>query len=292
MTRDVDWAFEQYETVRDVLPAAVRGAGRAVARLGEALEPYDTVMLDAFGVLNVGETAIPGAVEMVAGLREAGKRVVVVSNSASVPSAVSHAKFGRLGFDFAREEIITSRDALKVGLAAGGDIRWGVMATGASEIEELGVACLPLEEDQNAYDAADAFILLGSGEWTTGRQNMLVRAVAGRPRPVLVGNPDIVAPREDGLSLEPGYWAHDLARRTGCAPVFYGKPFGNIFDLVGAEPKRSVMVGDTLHTDVLGGAAFGAASVLLVDFGLFAGRNVAPYIARSGIAPDWVAAGY
>jgi ribonucleotide monophosphatase NagD (HAD superfamily) len=48
------------------------------------------------------------------------------------------------------------------------------------------------------------------------------------------------------------------------------------------------MVGDTLHTDVLGGAASGMGSILVARHGLFAGRDVAPYIRRSGIRPSWI----
>jgi ribonucleotide monophosphatase NagD (HAD superfamily) len=46
------------------------------------------------------------------------------------------------------------------------------------------------------------------------------------------------------------------------------------------------MVGDSLHTDVLGGRAAGMGSVLVAEHGLFAGRDVSAYIAASGIRPD------
>ncbi|MCZ8171750.1 MAG: hypothetical protein O9272_08425, partial [Brevundimonas sp.] len=40
-----------------------------------------------------------------------------------------------------------------------------------------------------------------------------------------------------------------------------------------------------MHTDVLGGRAAGMGAVLVADHGLFAGRDVRGYIARSGIVP-------
>ena len=43
----------------------------------------DSFLLDAFGVLNVGETAIPGAVASMAALRAQGKRLCVLTNAAS-----------------------------------------------------------------------------------------------------------------------------------------------------------------------------------------------------------------
>lgn len=296
MAVDAAWAFARYEAVREALPQAGFPA-RSVhaAHLGEAVAAYDTILLDAFGVLNIGTRAIPGAVDFIAALRDAGKRVMVVSNSASVPSAASHAKFIALGFDFSPAEIVTSRDALKAALRALSPHRWGVMAATDSQIAELGVEAHALTDDPDGYDRAEAFILLGSADWTDARQDRLVDSLRRIPRPVLVGNPDLVAPREDGLSLEPGHFAHDLAARAGVTPVFHGKPFPGIYDLVRErlgplDPARTLMVGDTLHTDVLGGAAFGLRTCLLRDYGLLAGQDIGALIHASGIRPDLVAA--
>jgi len=150
-----------------------------------------------------------------------------------------------------------------------------------------------LEDDPSVYADVEGFILLSSAEWSDTRQNILADALMRNQRPVLVGNPDIVAPRETGLSLEPGYYAHDLAARADCVPDFYGKPFSNIFDMAnerlgGFDPDRTAMVGDTLHTDVLGGAACGVQTVLIADHGLFAGLDVADFIDRSGVVPNFI----
>jgi ribonucleotide monophosphatase NagD (HAD superfamily) len=50
------------------------------------------------------------------------------------------------------------------------------------------------------------------------------------------------------------------------------------------------MVGDTLHTDILGGAAAGFKTILVTDYGLFRGHPIAPYIAASKIVPDFIVA--
>lgn len=295
MAVDAAWAFARYEAVRAILPqAAFPAHTETVAHLSAVAGRFETVLLDAFGVLNIGETAIPGAVAFIASLRAGGTRVAVVSNSASVPSAASHAKFARMGFDFTPDEIVTSRDALKEALATLPSHRWGVMAAENSQIEELGVAAHPLDDDPAAYDTVEGIILLGSADWTDARQVLLVESLRRAPRPVFVGNPDLVAPRESGLSLEPGYYAHDLAARTGLAPRFYGKPFAGVFDLAqrrmgGFDPAQTLMVGDTLHTDVLGGAVFGTKTCLLGGYGLLKGKNVPGLIDRSGIRPDILA---
>jgi HAD superfamily hydrolase (TIGR01450 family) len=293
--RDAAWAVRAYEAVRHRLPPVEPApAPRAVGGIAEIAERYDAVLLDAFGVLNVGETAIPGAPDAVAALQRAGKRALVLTNSASQPPEAALLKYRRLGFDFAPEDVISSRDALKLGLARRRERRWGAMAPQGARIAELGVHAKPLGDDPAAYDACDGFILLGSGGWTEQRQRLLTDALVRRPRAVLVGNPDIVAPRESGLTLEPGHFAHRLADETNVHPEFFGKPFANIFDLafgrLGGIPRgRILMVGDTLHTDVLGGRHAGVETLLLTDFGLFAGTDTHCYMAATGIFPTWTA---
>ena len=139
-----------------------------------------------------------------------------------------------------------------------------------------------------SWDEAQGLLFLSSARWTPDLQDRLVAALIRRPRPVVIGNPDLVAPREGGLSVEPGFWAHDLQDRTGIAQHLFGKPYPEAFRIAlsGMAPGRYAMIGDTLHTDILGGQAAGLATILVTDHGLFTGHNTAPYIAQSGIVPD------
>ena len=289
-------AFQAYEAVRHRLPTArppKRGYRRAET-LDEIAGDFDVFLLDAFGVLNIGEAAIPGTRERIEGLRAAGKRVVVVSNAAGFPHAALMEKYARLGYDFAPEDVITSRVTLLAGLNGGRGLHWGLMATRSTGLRDLeGLNLTYLEEDPEPYAAVDGFLMIGSAAWTPARQSLLEAALSERPRPVLVGNPDIVAPREQGFSTEPGHFAHHLADRTGISPQFFGKPFSNIFDLAFArigpvDRARVLMVGDSLHTDILGAQAAGVASALVAHYGFFAGQDVSQAIDRAGIVPDFV----
>ena len=84
------------------------------------------------------------------------------------------------------------------------------------------------------------------------------------------------------------------ADRSGAAPEFFGKPFGNIYDLAfrrcgpGIDKARVLMVGDSLHTDVLGAQTAGIASALVTSHGFFAGGAVERWMDRSGIRPDFL----
>jgi len=48
------------------------------------------------------------------------------------------------------------------------------------------------------------------------------------------------------------------------------------------------MVGDTLHTDILGGAAVGCRTVLVTDWGVLKGFDIDEAISRAGIVPDFM----
>jgi ribonucleotide monophosphatase NagD (HAD superfamily) len=190
--------------------------------------------------------------------------------------------------------VITSRVALLAGLNGRRDVQWGLMATrstGLRDLEDLNL--IYLEEDPEAYTAVDGFLLVGSAAWTEERQTLLEAALKDQPRPVLVGNPDIVAPRESGFSIEPGHFAHRLADSTGVKPEFYGKPFADIYDIAferlgPVDRSRVLMVGDSLHTDILGARTVGIASALIADYGFFAGHDAGKAVSASGIVPDFI----
>ncbi len=289
-------AFDAYEAVRHRLPAAEPAVQsyQHANTLMDIAEGFDVFLLDAFGVLNIGETAIPGTAVRIDQLKAMGKRVLVVSNAAGHPHAALVEKYARLGYDFASEDIITSRATMLAELGGQRALHWGLMATpstGLRDLEDLNLTYL--DDDPEPYDSVEGFLMIGSAVWTEARQAHLEAALLKRPRPVLVGNPDIVAPREHGFSNEPGLFAHRLADRTGVVPEFFGKPFENIFDLAfkrlgRVDKTRVLMVGDSLHTDILGAHAAGIASALISGYGFFAGHDVDDAITQAQIMPDFV----
>lgn len=292
---DAKAAFQRYEQLRPRLPQArFSQSCQPIDSLLEIADQVDAFVFDAYGVLNVGEAAIVGAAVRIEQLRTLGKRVFVLSNSASNTAAAMPVRLANLGFSFAPDEIVSGRDAAVDHLAEYPKVRrWGVIAPAHHQPADLPFSSITLGDDTGDYRAVDGFLFLGAAQWNDARQNLLVQALSDRPRPVIVANPDLVAPRETGLSLDPGYYGHALADLTGQLPVFLGKPFAPVFERVearlpaGQDRRQIVMVGDTLHTDILGGAAKGWRTVLVTDHGIFAGLDVAPFIQQSGIVPDW-----
>ncbi len=293
---DAAAAMARYIEVRHRMPgASFPEASVHAGDLGELFDEFDAFVLDGFGVLNVGFEPVIGAAERVAALKAAGKTVRVLTNGATLAREASAGKYREWGIDIDPSEVVSSRDALITGLRARTDaLHWGFAARPESSIAAMMPGSVLLEDDRTVYDAVDGIVLLGTGLWNDERQAMLAESLAARPRPVLVGNPDLVAPFATGFSREPGLFAHALADAGLVEPVFYGKPFGNAFAEAqrslpqGLDPKRIAMVGDTLHTDILGGAAAGWRTVLVTGLGLVRELDVEACIARSGVRPDFV----
>lgn len=294
MLSDAEAAFARYEAIRPRLPKARFPAlSLVLPSLEQVADHVDGFLLDAFGVLNVGETPIPGAVARMASLRARGKRLAVLTNAASYSRPQLLAKYHRLGFDFTPDEVVASRD-VAVGqlerIAPGAT--WAAIAAAGDSFSDIPARLLDAMADPTAFDTADGILFLSTARWTPALQRRLVVALERRPRPFVIANPDLVAPREGGLTLEPGLFGHALLDTVGAQVHWFGKPFAEAFAegiaRIGLAPSRLAMVGDTLHTDVLGGAAAGCRSVLVTDHGLFAGRDTAPFIHASGIVPDFI----
>lgn len=293
-----DWAFKRYCEIRSRLPHIRKHDPKqndpmSVSNLGELADDFDVFLFDSFGVLNVGDTTIQDAPNRIATLRRSGKKIFVLTNAATLPIRENRKKYLNMGFDFTDHEIISSRAVLGTYLKiCNKDMVWGVAAPPSSKIDELPCNSIPLESAD--INTCDGFILLSSADWTEDKQDQLGNALASNPRPVLVGNPDLVAPREDAFTREPGFYAHNLSDRLGIEPLFFGKPFGNSFDEVFTrlEPMqdrtRVLMLGDTLHTDILGGFSAGCKTALVANYGLMRTLDIPLCIKQSGISPDYI----
>lgn len=294
MLSDAPSAFARYEAIRHRLPSAVYPAHSVhLPSLEEVADHVDGFLLDAFGVLNVGETPIPGAVARLKSLRTRGKRLAVLTNAASYTREQLLAKYHRLGFDFTADEVVASRDVAVARLdTIAHGATWAAIAAAGDSFADIPARLVDAVADPSALATADAILFLSTARWTPSLQSALVAALRQRPRPFVIANPDLVAPREGGLTLEPGLFGHDLLDQLRVETHWFGKPFPEAFAegiaRTGLAPGRLAMVGDTLHTDVLGGAAAGCRSVLVTDHGLFAGRDVQPFITASGMIPDFI----
>lgn len=298
---DTRRVLDIYQWLRPEMPRPRAAESQHAPRLRDILGQFDALFLDGYGVLNVGARMIPGADLMLAEAAAAGVEIIVVTNGASKKSTVTAARYRNLGINVTNQQVISSRDALQARLMDGGFSRLGVIDSFAS-LPDLpgGDAVVLTPQDPSSWLKVDAIGFFGATRWDETWQACLENAAAAGI-PVMVANPDVAAPHPEGLSKEPGFWAALARHHIGGAMVleWYGKPHRPIFDQAmkaleentgrtNWNSDRIAMVGDTLHTDILGGSGAGLSTVLITGHGLFSDGSAADAITETGIAPNYI----
>jgi len=266
-------AFQRYQEIRHKLPTAPQNKTMLdIENLTEISGKAGAFVFDAFGVLNVGDCLIEGADQRLSQLRQQGCEIRILTNAASYDRTRALEKFDRLGVTIDAAEIITSRDAT---LSALTQNHWGIIADPDDALTDIKFQHTRLGQNASEYEAVDGFLFLSSANWSAQKQQLLEASLITNARPVLIANADLVAPRETGFSLEPGFYGH---------PEVYTLVENSLPQL---NPNEIIMCGDTLHTDILGATARGWRSVLVTQDGMFSGHETDIFCKESGIFADW-----
>lgn len=244
------------------------------------IDRYDGFILDLWGTIHDGYRPLPGAVEAMVALKAAQKRVLILSN-APRRAASAIERMDRIGVPGdLYDAVLTSGESANIALRARADA-WHAA---------LGRRCFLLgpPEDDSALDgvpdarapsldAADYVFAVGSFERADTVETYADFLAEARDRqlPMICANPDLEVLRGD----VPEICAGAIAARyedLGGDVYWHGKPFADIyrqsFELLGIDRPETILgVGDSLRTDIAGGAAAGI-DTLFVTSGLEARR--------------------
>jgi len=214
------------------------------------------VLLDLSGVLYVGEEAVPGAVESLARLRDAGLPVRFVTNVTRKPFERILQDLRGLGFDISADELLTAPRAARRYLESHG-LHPYLLVHPALEQEFADLV----------GDAPDA-VLLGDAEdgFSYANLNRAFRLLM-EGAPLLAMGDNRYFRDRDGLSLDIGPFVAALEYASDERAVILGKPSADFFrvavDALGCEPQEAVMVGDDALADVDGALAAGLHGILV-----------------------------
>lgn len=244
----------------------------AIAGLHAIVDRFDHVLLDQWGTLHEGLAVFPAALDCVARLREAGKRILILSNSGKRASS-NQRRLAALGLPAEAYD----------GVLSSGEVTWrGLHAREQAPFADLGRACFLIsrDDDRSIIEGADLtmastvyeadFILLGGLDDDTAepeRWRALLTAAAARQLPMLCANPDLVMFGAAGLIPAPGALAA-FYQSLGGTVLFVGKPYPPMFaaarDQLGhPPPDRILVIGDSLDHDIAGGRAAGMLTLLI-----------------------------
>ena len=177
----------------------------------------------------------------------------------------------------------------------------GILGNIGNSFEIPNLHCVELEQDYSMFNEMKSFVFLGTLHWDPLWQEILFNSLKDYPRPLFVANPDLVAPHQNKFSIEPAYYVSLLIKNGVHLPFWFGKPFSTIFEIAVnrinelsgryVPLSRIGMVGDTLHTDILGANSFGLKSILMTKYGLLRDSNIGEMIKKTNIIPDYIVEG-
>lgn len=230
----------------------------------------DALLVDQFGTLRDGVQPYPGAAEALRRLRDAGVRVILLSNSGK-RAALNAARLTRMGIS----------PALYEACVTSGEVAWQLLAAGQVPAAQGIQRCLLLSRDRDrtildgtglvpaAAAEAELVVIAGSeGERVSlDAYRALLAPLAARGAPALCLNPDRTMLTAEGLAFGAGRIAEEYAAMGGRV-TWLGKPHPEIYAYalaLSGQPdlSRVAGVGDSVEHDVAGARAAGCRAVLL-----------------------------
>jgi len=231
---------------------------------------YDGFIVDLWGVVHDGVKPYPGAVDCLMRLRDAGKRVVMLSNAPRRNHA-AQSSMREMGIaDDMYTDILTSGEAVYRHLRDRPDGWWQGLGT---RVFHLGP-----NRDRNVLEGLDLMLVATPAEaefvLNTGPDDHRNPSDMAEFEPVLAAchaaglkmvcaNPDLEVVRGGVRVLCAGALAVRYQAMGGDARSL-GKPdpaiYGPVFRMLDLPADRVMAVGDSLRTDIAGAAAVNVAA--------------------------------
>ncbi|QID19511.1 TIGR01458 family HAD-type hydrolase [Nitrogeniibacter mangrovi] len=213
------------------------------------------VLIDLAGVLHVGDAAVPGAVDALARLRQAGLRLRFLTNTTRSPRARIARMLTGLGFEVRGDEIQTAAAAARQVVDARG------LAPFYLVHPDLAAEMGPGAEHPDAVVMGDM-----GPHLTYAHLNRAFRLLMDGAAFIAMAR-NRYFQEEDGLSLDMGAFVTGLEFSSGVGAEIVGKPAAGFFqaalDAVGVPAGEAVLIGDDLHDDVGAAQDCGIAGILV-----------------------------
>ncbi len=223
-------------------------------------------LIDMDGVLYRGADLLPGAGQFVRELRERDIPFRFLTNNSQRTRRDVVAKLSRLGIDADEQHVFTSAMATARFLA-----QQKPDGT-AFVIGEGGLLTALHQHGYAVVDYAPDYVVVGEGRtFNLELVETAVRMILGGAK-LIATNLDPSCPMANG-SLRPGCGAMVamLETATGVKAFGVGKPSAIMMRAarkeLGLTTDQTIMIGDTMETDILGGVQLGFHTVLVLSGG-------------------------
>jgi HAD superfamily hydrolase (TIGR01457 family) len=239
------------------------------------------VISDMDGVLWRGSQPMPGLAEFFAFLRRRNFRLILATNNATRTSAQYATRLAEFGVPVSEAEVLTSGDVVADYLTTAARPGTRVFVVGEKALAQSIQARGFVVSD----DAAEIVVAALDRQLTYARLAHATRLIRNGAR--FIGtNPDKTWPSETEITPGTGAVLAFLEAATDVKPFIVAKPEPVIFQQalarMGSRPEETVMIGDRLETDILGGQRVGTKTILVLS-----GVSAEADVERMGIRPDW-----
>ncbi len=250
-------------------------------------------LFDLDGCIWFGDRLAPGAAELVSSLRSLGYEVRFATNiSSQTPDEIAD-RLSLLGIDASGGDILSPLRVLPFHEAFSGPSASVYVVAGDTVRRFLTDAGIPVVDRP---EHASAVVVGRSPDFDYDDVTASMAATDSGAR-LLALNLDMRAPGPDGRFSLPGtgILAAALAVAGGVEAELIGKPSLHFFEtglsVFGFSSDTTVMVGDSIDSDIMGGSRAGLMTIL-VGTGLRARENSADELVEPDIAvPDLAALG-
>ncbi|NOK60643.1 MAG: HAD family hydrolase [Chloroflexi bacterium AL-W] len=219
-------------------------------------------LIDMDGVLVHGSEMIPGANEFIKRLETNNAKFLVLTNNPIYTPRDLNARLKRIDLQVPPEAIYTSA------LATAQFLHSQRPGGTAYVIGEAGLTTALHDVGYTITDVNPEYVVLGETRMLSYQQlTQAVRCVGDGAR-FIATNPDVSGPGDGGLVPACGAIAAMIAAATGVQPYFVGKPnplmMRTALRTINAHSEESVMVGDRMDTDIIGGTGSGLETILVL----------------------------
>ena len=249
-------------------------------------QDIDAIVLDMDGVLWRGEVALPGMAEFFAAARTQGLPCALATNNSARTPASYVTKLAKMGVaDFPVANILTSGTVTLVYLQEHYPAGAAMHVLGGDGLRDLlSAAGFRLVEREAA-----AVVVGLDPKITYPKLTKAMRCLQDGADFIATNN-DSSYPTPNGLAPGAGSLVAALAYSSGRQPINIGKPAAPLFEaalaVLGTSAARTLMIGDRLETDILGGAEVGMPTALVMT-----GVTSPSLLQESSLQPNFVYAG-
>jgi NagD protein len=221
-------------------------------------------LIDMDGVLVSGRSVIKGAPEFLARLEARGSKYLLLTNNPIyTPGDLSY-RLKKIGLAMPPEHIFTSAMATASFLAR----QRGPGGT-AFMIGESGLSAALHEIGFILTDHEPEYVVLGeTHSYNLDQITVAIRFLVAGSK-FIATNPDVTGPTEHGIAPGNGALAALMEAASGVRPFFIGKPNPLMMRMalnhLGVHSENTVMIGDRMDTDIIGGIQAGMDTVLVLS---------------------------